>query len=379
MRFITVGGNVQATLNPFKLKGKHSRAQSKSVTCSKRLGINLKIQEDTRRRIYAAAAEPMPSQHAPGTKLATITQAAAYRTIIDRKQAKVRERKATKENIEKVKRHLEWKTGREVRSEQIWKSLRTKAIHSPKTKAFLWKLMHEALPCGNTWKHNKNEEQAKKAECKLCGCIETPEHILTECEGTGQKTIWDEVKTLLAKKGIILTGEKMSKTEILSYTVPHQERDTSTRRKSRKSKRQKEPKEKMEGQDRLRAKIIGESAYLIWILRCEWQIGGEGKAQKKKTSTEAKNRWSAMIQKIFQTDIIATNRKKYKGKAMCEKQWVANQGEGNGRATTGTTLPSSPWLESHTTLTGVRKGIPRGGGRKVRAPVSLAQAAKTLA
>ncbi|KAH6899332.1 hypothetical protein BKA70DRAFT_1115533 [Coprinopsis sp. MPI-PUGE-AT-0042] len=70
------------------------------------------------------------------------------------------------------------------------------------------------------------------------------------------------------------------------------------------------------GKNRLRAKIISEAAYLIWIMRCEWQIGKNGDPHKKVTTNEATNRWRAQLGRMISTDIIATNKKSFKQKSI---------------------------------------------------------------
>ena len=40
------------------------------------------------------------------------------------------------------------------------------------------------------------------ATCRVCGCDETMEYILTECQASGQATLWKLVLELLTKKGI---------------------------------------------------------------------------------------------------------------------------------------------------------------------------------
>ncbi|KAG1889237.1 hypothetical protein F4604DRAFT_1507934, partial [Suillus subluteus] len=58
---------------------------------------------------------------------------------------------------------------------QIWKSIRD--IDIPKgIRGFLWKNLHGAYRLGDFWLNIPNFEQ--RGTCKLCGGIESMEHIL---------------------------------------------------------------------------------------------------------------------------------------------------------------------------------------------------------
>ncbi|KAJ3533834.1 hypothetical protein NMY22_g7168 [Coprinellus aureogranulatus] len=71
-----------------------------------------------------------------------------------------------------------------------------------------------------------------------------------------------------------------------------------------------------EGRARLKALVIAESAWLIWTLRCKWIMEGEGKPDKTINPLEAGNRWSSMINSKLNFDILASNVKYYKDRAI---------------------------------------------------------------
>jgi hypothetical protein len=180
-------------------------------------------------------------------------------------------------------------------------------------------MMHKVLPCGKMWEHNKNADQAKKAKCKMCITTEFTEHILTECRGNGQEMIWKEVNKVLNTRGITTKDDTQSKYKIISCTFGT--KDTKRREKMHTRKGNKEGnKDKAEleevGKEHLRAKIIAEAVYLIWIMRCKWQISKNGDPQNQKTKKEAENRWKTTLGRLISTDIITTNQKKFKSKAI---------------------------------------------------------------
>lgn len=55
-----------------------------------------------------------------------------------------------------------------------------------------------------------------------------------------------------------------------------------------------------------------DSAYLIWVLRCERVIGNDGSATP---NAEVQNRWCKMINDLLRMDCCMTN-KRYESKAL---------------------------------------------------------------
>ena len=79
---------------------------------------------------------------------------------------------------------------------QIWLSLRQKEFNK-KTRAFLWKAMHDAFKCGKYWRNIPNYEHCSR--CVVCGKLDSIEHVLTQCKASGQKKIWCQAKKLWMK------------------------------------------------------------------------------------------------------------------------------------------------------------------------------------
>ncbi|KAF9002415.1 hypothetical protein BDQ17DRAFT_1482739, partial [Cyathus striatus] len=65
---------------------------------------------------------------------------------------------------------------------------------------FLWKSLHSIHKCGDFWeKINGFEQRAKSPACDMA---ETLEHILTECQASGQHIVWPLCQKLLSKVGV---------------------------------------------------------------------------------------------------------------------------------------------------------------------------------
>ncbi|KAK0496498.1 hypothetical protein EDD18DRAFT_1309569 [Armillaria luteobubalina] len=82
----------------------------------------------------------------------------------------------------------------------LWKSIRHKDISRP-IWGFLWKAIHGTFKIGAFWDH-LSPQYAQRGECPGCKVPETMEHILTECEITGQSMLWSLARELWEMKGL---------------------------------------------------------------------------------------------------------------------------------------------------------------------------------
>src|ERR1700759_5396400 len=108
-------------------------------------------------------------------------------------------RRTTNINLEKIALSVKNRVGYTPEPQHIWRSLKNKDL-SKNVRAFLWKAIHGAHRCRDFWSHIPNYEQ--RALCPLCGEIESMDHILTECQNPGIKTIWKNVEMILSMKGM---------------------------------------------------------------------------------------------------------------------------------------------------------------------------------
>ncbi|KAH6905949.1 hypothetical protein BKA70DRAFT_1107185 [Coprinopsis sp. MPI-PUGE-AT-0042] len=202
-----------------------------------------------------------------GAKLSKATQSSLYRGIIGTKSEKTRPRHTTVRNLSIAKHAAKEATGLTPPDKAIWKKIRGRDVVSNKTKNFLWKALHGALKIGNYWEGMTNFEHCSR--CRHCDTTETLEHILLECERSGQQVVWQMAERLMEKRGE-RDWNRPSWGDILSCAFA---------------------KEQDPGKRRLRSILISESAYFIWLVRCQWKIGHEEDELKFPHANEIRNRW----------------------------------------------------------------------------------------
>ena len=59
---------------------------------------------------------------------------------------------------------------------------------------FLWRILQGKLKIGKYWKNIPGYEE--RASCKICGGLETIDHILLECNAKGREEAWDMAERL---------------------------------------------------------------------------------------------------------------------------------------------------------------------------------------
>jgi ribonuclease HI/exonuclease III len=124
-----------------------------------------------------------------GARLQTLTQAQAYRLVL-----KTRTRKTDKisgsirNNLENAQDEIERITGLRPTSEHIWLGLRK--VDNNKIADFIWKLINNLLKCGEAFKYMEGWED--KQFCN-CGELETPYHLLLDCEKSQVKELWQHI------------------------------------------------------------------------------------------------------------------------------------------------------------------------------------------
>lgn len=237
-----------------------------------------------------------------GMKLSALTQRLAYRGIRRTRQSE--QRKATKENLAKVKTALEAELKMKPHDREIWIAIRSKLI-ARKVKDFLWKTMHDAMRVGKYWKNIPGYED--RANCAECGVTDSMEHILTECKATGQKAIWSKVTSALREKGL--------ETGTLTYGMILGAAGITTQHLLG---------ERKAALDRLCRILIPEAAFMIWKLRCERVIQNENRKEMWPSLQEVKKRWQNTVNKRMQMDWIDSDkkyRKKPLNRDMVRKTW----------------------------------------------------------
>lgn len=158
--------------------------------------------------------------------MSTITQALAYKGIL------------------KIQQALYW-IGT-LLPDNIWKSLQSKTL-SKEIRNFLWKCMYNIYKLRKYWKNIQDYED--RAKCLKCRVEKSMDHILTECEASGQGLIWNFVALVYRKRNLTLT--KPSLGDILGCTIAGRDNNKNTRKR------------------RFEAIVMLEATYMIWKARCK--------------------------------------------------------------------------------------------------------------
>ncbi|KAF5340368.1 hypothetical protein D9611_007908 [Ephemerocybe angulata] len=254
------------------------------------------LNEDTPATVPQAPRRTIPdSSIVRGVRLAGMTQAKLYRLALAEKAKSYKPRKDTVTNLELTRQAAKTRLNRSPDDATIWKSLRSPHLNVKKIKAFMWKLMHNALPVGTKWKG----KYADRQNCPACNVTELAEHIFTSCRANGQATIWGLAKETLERAGIKWETPK-TLGDILSCAITGV---TSTP-------------EDNTGKQRLLTMTVAESAWLIWASRCGWIVGNEGKDEHKVSPIAARNKWISMMNGKLTFDILASSERQYKTKAI---------------------------------------------------------------
>ncbi|KAJ3510740.1 hypothetical protein NMY22_g15878 [Coprinellus aureogranulatus] len=232
-----------------------------------------------------------------GADLQTMTQALAYRAIRKKKEGK--ERRRTASMVSNTLAVVEEITGINHTPAALWRSLRRRreAVYTQKFSAWAWKTLHMGYKIGRYWRHFL-EERTKCGQCPG-EPDEDMDHILCECLYSGQSLIWEMAKETWAETG--QEWPNISLGLILGSGLVEVKDGNGNL---------------MPGKTRLLRILISESAYLAWVLRCEWRIGRESDPSKIHTEREVRARWTAVISRRIRIDKALTNERAYGRKAL---------------------------------------------------------------
>ncbi|KIY53505.1 hypothetical protein FISHEDRAFT_33125 [Fistulina hepatica ATCC 64428] len=236
-----------------------------------------------------------------GAKLETITQALAYKGLIEQRKRPKRQR--TSINLDKIRAAIEEVAGKQPSDKKIWNSIQTKDI-SMKGQELIFSIIHDTFFVGDKWKReNMPAELYESASCHAPRCgdqEESMDHILTMCTAPGQNTIWDLAKELWEMTGRQWPGTCLGK--IMGCTVIDFSEGNNRADKLAAA-----------GANRLYKIIMAESVQLIWAIRCERVIGG-----KQHTEVEIHNRWLFRINKRLKLDQALTKKKSFGNRTIQE-------------------------------------------------------------
>ena len=259
--------------------------------------------EESDKLAKEAASKPTPDAldltvrntfNIQGAKLSELTQSIAYQGIRERKPPL--DRQSSTNNINTSRDAIERYTGSQETDASIWSSLR-KAPIRPKVSQFLYKSMHNVFRTGNYWSHIP--AVAECSVCTTCNETETLGHIMTQCRCPPTQLIWRYAREIWPHRNI--PWPEISLGLILGsgcLSAPHPNNRERNNGNSH-----------LRGATRLLRILITESAYLIWVLRCERVIG-----EKNIHERGIRSRWLRAINLRLTNDkLIATKKKRKKG------------------------------------------------------------------
>ena len=221
-----------------------------------------------------------------GAKLSALTQAIAYRGIMERQPTRLRI--TTSRNIQLTREAIQNYNNILETDETIWTNMRRNTLQT-RVKQFLFKAMHGTQKIGQYWSHIPNNEQ--REFCTTCNTTETMEHILTQCRATPRRLIWQLATDLWPHTQI--PWPEISLGIILgigSLSPPNIENQHNQQIPERRDIRTPNPRHG--GARRLLQILISEAAHLIWVLRCERVIQN---TEHRHTEREIEARWLRMI------------------------------------------------------------------------------------
>ena len=225
-----------------------------------------------------------------GTKLTTLTQAKAYKGILERRENE--QRRSTGRNVRKIRESLRNLTGETETDLSIWKSQKKQTIKLI-TQQFLYRATHETYKVGAYWSHLRGSEE--REICRTCNETESMEHILTKCEHPTTRKIWSLARDIWPFNNIPWPDLNLG--VILGcgcITLQSSRRRQAPNRGKRKI---------LQGPTRLLQILLSESAYLIWVMRCERVIQG-----LQHPISEVERKWLRAINERLTMDKITATR-----------------------------------------------------------------------
>ncbi|KAH9054174.1 hypothetical protein EDB87DRAFT_1780248 [Lactarius vividus] len=250
-----------------------------------------------------------------GAKLASLSQSIVYAGI--RARAPPHQRPTTEKNLQQAREAILRFNGTPELDGTIWKNMRKRAL-KPRIQQFLFKVTHGMFMIGDFWENIPDLDHRKW--CSACHETETMEHILTACSAEPVGLIWDLARRTWPHPnntwpqidfGTVIGCGSLTITTMGDHCRHNQPEQI---------------RESLAGPNRLLHILISESAYLIWVLRCERAI-----QMKTHSAQEIKNRWLRAINIRLTNDKITTSKIKRKNttlqlavstwKAVLDREW----------------------------------------------------------
>jgi hypothetical protein len=233
-----------------------------------------------------------------GLNIRSMTQALAYTRIRDVKKKPPCRR--TARTLELVQAAVSEQTEVNHTLAAVWRSIkhRKDGAFTQKFSSFAWKTLHEGHKIGRFWEHTRVRD-----EYMPCDQCDVPEesmtHILFDCRVSGQSVVWKLAERLW--RAIGREWPHISLGLVLGLGLVEIKDETGRT---------------LKGRTRLFRILISESAYLIWVLQCEWRIGREQDPTKLHSETEVTAWWKRAMERRLRVDWALTNSLAYGKKAL---------------------------------------------------------------
>ncbi|KAL7280190.1 hypothetical protein ACG7TL_006609 [Trametes sanguinea] len=239
--------------------------------------------------------------HLSGAKLQATTQRLAYRAIRSAKEQKANVRPSTAENLDLIRKDLQRECAVSPTNDTLWAAVK-KNTATREGRQFIWRAIHDSFMIGRHWlRATMPPPLRNRAECHVCGCLETMNHILFDCSATGRQLSWTLLTSLWSRTGdkeITPTWGTVMGAQSVVIKDEH-----GTRQPTKEARW---------------AVLATETAFLVWKMRCERVIQREG---EQFTAQEATNRWWSTIRDRQKLDMSAANG--YLGKrALCRQEMM---------------------------------------------------------
>ncbi|EJD38673.1 hypothetical protein AURDEDRAFT_32316, partial [Auricularia subglabra TFB-10046 SS5] len=225
----------------------------------------------------------------PGMSILGLTQRKAHRAIRAVQATSSKPRKTTEENLALIKATISDECGFIPTTRTIWRDLQDASL-SRNVRVFLWKGIHGAHKIGEYFR-KMPERWRVKGDCPSCGVVESMQHILFECEDSGQHIIWKFVEGFLEKKKLRTDLNIGLIWGCASFRATYASNTTETSRAFR--------------------IVVSESAFLIWKIRCERRIEHGEEAGWHLSTAAIRARWDDVIRKRVCQDFRLMNKKIY--------------------------------------------------------------------
>jgi hypothetical protein len=162
--------------------------------------------------------------------------------------------------------------------------------------------MHNTHKAGEYWANIEGKEH--REICTSCNVTESIDHILTHCDAPPRRMIWALAENIWPHTHIGWPEIDLGTILGCGCLNLHPETGANPTETNQNNRR-----ETYRGESRLLQILLSESAYLIWVLRCERVIQGS-----RHTNSEIKKWWLQKINKRLTDDKInATMIKREEG------------------------------------------------------------------